>query len=108
MGAPAPDAARSESMMLREMEEGAVDDLDKDLQEYIRYAGDKTFYLNDEGFYVDSDYVEGEFDEVEIEYLSDEYFDLILEIEELAEYFSVGEKIIVVWDDVAYIVEPEE
>lgn len=107
-GGGGAQADREASEMLWGMEEGSVDDLDAGLQEYIKYAGDKTFYLNDEGFYVDSEYEEGEFDEVEIEYLSDEYFDLILDVEELAEYFAVGEKIIVVWNDVAYIIEPEE
>jgi hypothetical protein len=37
-----------------------------------------------------------------IEFLSDAYFDLLLEHPELGEYFAVGERVIVVLDNVAY------
>ena len=41
-------------------------------------------------------------------YLSDEYFDLINDIPELAEFLSVGDQVIFVYDNQAYQVNLEE
>jgi hypothetical protein len=40
-------------------------------------------------------------------FLSDEYFDLLDEIPEIADYFAQGDNVIVVLDGVAYEVVPE-
>jgi Ca-activated chloride channel family protein len=106
--APAPGAQRAESMALNDMERGGTGELNEGLKDVIKYAGDKTFYLNEEGFYEDSEFADSGLEPVHVTYLSDEYFDLVADHPDLAEYFSVGEKVIVVFEDVAYRVEPEE
>jgi len=45
---------------------------------------------------------------VEVEFLSDEYFSLIADNEDLAQYFSVGDEVIVVYDGKAYHVKPAQ
>ncbi len=110
-GFAAPDAAsaeRLESKSVGEMEEGAYE-LDQSLVGAVSYAGDKTFYMNEEGYWVDSEYVEGESPEpTHIIYLSDEYFDLLTDEPDIAEYLAVGESVIVLWDDKVYQIDPEE
>jgi hypothetical protein len=44
---------------------------------------------------------------VKIEFLSDAYFDLLIEKPELGAYFAIGERVIVVLEDVAYEVVTE-
>jgi len=102
-------SAREQSEVLAELEEGAWD-MDESDDELVRYAGDKTFYVDDEGYWVDSEYDEEEDydDTIVVEYLSDEYFDLLLDNSDLSEYFAVGEQLVVVYDGIVYRVDPEE
>ena len=66
----------------------------------ILYKEDKTFYLKD-GVWVDSEYQEGR-PVHEIRFNSDEYFRLLTEKPGLARYLSVGSKMILVDQGVAY------
>jgi Ca-activated chloride channel family protein len=63
----------------------------------IRYLGTKTFYFIDQ-IWIDSDYVEGE-KTVKIMYGSDAYFKLLDAEPEIGKYLSLGEKIILCWND---------
>jgi len=98
----------SKSMQGQEAMENVDKGYNEEITSDVRYAGDKTFYLDDEGFWVDSDYDPEDMTPEEIEYLSDEYFDLTDSDSDLAEYFSVGEQVIVVYEGKAYKVFTEE
>jgi Ca-activated chloride channel family protein len=104
-GAPAFDRMQSES--LSGMESGEYEAAEE-VRENVRYAGDKTFYLNEEGYWIDSEYDEAEYEPIHIVYLSDEYFDLIADKPDIADYLAVGEKVILLWDDVAYQIDVED
>lgn len=99
---------RSTSTALQAMEEAGEMDRPEELKDAVVYAGEKTFYLNEEGYYVDSEYNEDDYTPIQIIYLSDEYFELIADIPDLADYLSVGEQVIVVYDGVAYQIDSAE
>ncbi|HEX9744119.1 MAG TPA: VIT domain-containing protein [bacterium] len=99
---------RSTSTELQAMEEAGEMDRPEELKDAVVYAGEKTFYLNEEGYYVDSEYNEDDYTPIQIIYLSDEYFELIADIPDLADYLSVGEQVIVVYDGVAYQIDSAE
>jgi len=72
----------------------------KAIEEMVKTAGAKTFYLNS-GVWVDSEFKEG-LEEVKVKYLSDEYFALLAKHPEAAKYFAIDSKIIVVIGKKAY------
>lgn len=73
----------------------------------IRSVGDKTFLYLD-GVWTDTTFEPDTMETVEIEFLSDAYFDLLTEHPELGEYFAVGERVIVIFEDTAYEVVVSE
>ncbi len=83
-------------------------DMTDPVRQQVRYAGDKTFYLNPEGYWVDSEYVKANYEVIYIEYMSDDYFDLVDEDQQLAEYLGLGSRMIVVWRGNAYEIGPDE
>jgi len=71
----------------------------------VKKIGIKTFYLKD-GFWIDSDYQQPrKLTEVRLKFASEEYFNLLKKEKELAQYFALGEQVIVVWKDMLYRVE---
>jgi len=73
----------------------------------IRYRDDKTFYLK-EGFWVDSEYVEGRAVK-QIGFNSEEYYQLISERPGIVKYLSVAKNLIIRFEGVNYkIVEIEK
>ncbi len=70
-------------------------------QDRIKYAAGRTFYLQDDGFWVDSKYVKGTKTK-DIKYLGKEYMGLINNNPELAKVFSLAEKVIVVFKGECY------
>ena len=108
-GGQAESYSRDMSSSMAEMEEGGMVDMDQSLVGAVSYAGDKTFYMNDEGYWVDSEYDEDTMDEPEhIVYLSDEYFDLVMDEPDIAEYLAVGDLVIVVFGDTVYQIDSDE
>ncbi len=75
-----------------------------------RIVGSKTFlYLR--GWWVDTAFDEEEYTgerRVELELFSDEYFELLAEREELARYAALGHYVVVVHNNVAYVIQPGE
>jgi len=67
----------------------------------IQYVGAKTFILQD-GIWTDTTYMPDSMTPVEVEFLSDAYFDLLSEYSDATQYFAIGEQVIVVLDGVAY------
>ncbi len=104
-----PQAAREMSEGLGGMEEEGTFDLDDSLAGTVAYAGDKTFYMNEDGYWVDSEYDEESMaDPVRIDYLSDEYFDLLTDEPDIGEYLAVGDAIILVYEGTVYQIDPDE
>lgn len=109
LNAPNAPSAQSSSIDLQSMEYGEANvENVREVQQFVQYQGVKTFYQNAEMYWVDSEYNEEDFEPVQITYLSDEYFDLINEEPELAEYLSVGEQVIFVYNNQAYQVNVVE
>lgn len=92
------------STRLRDMKEEETTAVDETLP--VRRVSGKTFDYKD-GFWVDSEFQEG-MQLVTIKFNSDEYFDLLKKDERMSKWLALGEKIIIVLDNVAYKVIPEE
>jgi Ca-activated chloride channel family protein len=75
-------------------------------QNPIQYVGDKTFILQN-NVWTDTTFEPDSMETIDVEFLSDAYFDLLEEHPELAEYFALGDALIVVWEGAAYQVTPE-
>lgn len=68
----------------------------------IKKIGVKTFYLEN-GVYFDSEFREtAKLSETKLKFGSDEFFNLIAKEKELAQYFSIGEQVVVVWKGKVY------
>ena len=93
--------AVQQSKRAREQQE--VLRVDKDSQSAaIKNAGGKTFYLRD-GVWTDSEFKAGAtVPETVVKFGSDEYFALLKQKPRLAEYFSLGEQVVVVLDGRIY------
>lgn len=72
----------------------------------IQTVGDKTF-IELEGIWTDTVFEPDTMTTQEVVFLSDEYFDLLDTLPELARYFALGENVIVVVEGVAYEVVSE-
>ena len=77
-------------------------------EEAIRIAGNlkkvgaKTFYLEND-VWVDSEFKEEtKLAEVKLKFASSEYFDLVTKEKDLAQYFALGEQVVVVWKGKVY------
>ena len=68
----------------------------------VRKVGDKTFYLRD-GVWTDSEFKpDAKLPETAVEFGGDEYFALIKREPQLARFFSLGERVVVVHDGRVY------
>ena len=68
----------------------------------VRNVGGKTFYLRDE-VWTDSEFKPGlKMPETVIKFGSDEYFALLQQKRQLGDFFSLGEKVIVVFEGRIY------
>ncbi|MEP6902403.1 MAG: hypothetical protein ABJA66_11680, partial [Actinomycetota bacterium] len=68
----------------------------------VKKVGVKTFYLEN-GVWIDSEFKEeAKKSETKLQFASNEYFDLITKEKELAQFFSLGEQVVVVWKGKVY------
>lgn len=68
----------------------------------VKKIGVKTFY-EENGIWIDGEFKEeNKLTEIKLKFASDEFFELITKEKELAQYFSVGEKVVVVWKGKVY------
>jgi len=68
----------------------------------VRRVGTKTFYLR-EGVWVDSELqVDNKLPETSLTFASDAYFELLKQKPKLADYFSLGERVVVVFEGKVY------
>lgn len=72
----------------------------------IQSVGGKTFIWQD-GVWTDTTFEPDTMTTQKVVFLSDEYFDLLTSQPALSEYFALGDRVIVVYDDVAYEVVAE-
>ena len=71
----------------------------------IRQVLGKTFYLR-EGVWVDSEFkADAKLPAVTLKFGGDQYFDLIAQEPKLADYFAIGQRVVVVWKGKVYRVE---
>ena len=77
-----------------------VKDLEADSP--MRRIGSKTFYLQN-GVWTDSEWkADTKLPETKLVFASDAYFDLLKQKPKLAEYFSLGEQVVVVFEGRVY------
>jgi Ca-activated chloride channel family protein len=68
----------------------------------VKKVGAKTFYLEN-GVWVDSEYKEeSNLPETKLRFAENEYFDLIAKEKELAQFFALGEQVLIVWKGKVY------
>ncbi|MFL6336409.1 MAG: VIT and vWA domain-containing protein [Pyrinomonadaceae bacterium] len=80
----------------------AVREEDETSSSAVRKVGDKTFYLRDE-VWTDSEFkAEAKLPETAVEFGGDEYFALIKREPQLARFFSLGERVLVVYNGRVY------
>lgn len=99
-GAGAPAEAEAD---FEDSAEGA----DEIGQQPIQAVGGKTFIMQN-GVWTDTTFQPDTMETQKVVFLSDEYFALLEAHPELGEYFALGDHVIVVLEDVAYEVVPEE
>ncbi|QQS46931.1 MAG: VWA domain-containing protein [Acidobacteriota bacterium] len=75
------------------------------MESSIRRIGSKTFYLRD-GSWVDSEFKpEEKLPQITLTFAGDEYFDLLTKEPDLADFFSLGDKLTVVWKGKVYVIK---
>ncbi len=90
-----------QSKRAREQQESALVDLGS-VSDAMKNAGGKTFYLRD-GVWTDSDFKAGStLPETVVKFASDEYFNLLKQKPRLADFFSLGEQVVVVFEGRVY------
>lgn len=68
----------------------------------VQKVGVKTFYLENE-VWVDGEFKEdAKLTEIKLKFASNEFFDLLGKEKDLAQYFSLGEQVVVVWKGKVY------
>jgi Mg-chelatase subunit ChlD len=71
----------------------------------VKKLGIKTFYL-EKDIWMDSEYQgQTKLPEVKLKFASEDYFNLLKQEKELAQYFALGEQVVVVWKGKVYRVE---
>lgn len=84
-------------------EKTEAEKLDKPASASVRNVGNKTFYLDENGLWIDSEFKpESKLPETKIAFASKEFFDLLDKEKELAAFFALGEQVVVVWKDRVY------
>jgi Ca-activated chloride channel family protein len=100
-GAGAVAASKDAKKMKEEVMLGQADD-QVTKSGYVKKVGVKTFYFEN-GIWVDSEFREdARMTEIRLAFASEAYFDLVAKEKELAQFFSIGEQIVVVWKGRVY------
>ncbi len=68
----------------------------------VKKVGVKTFYLEN-GVWIDSEFKEeAKMPETKLQFASGQYFDLVAKEKDLAQFFALGEQVVVVWKGKVY------
>lgn len=101
VGLTTGQAAVQESKRVRQQKEAYVV-TEGEVTSAVRRVGGKTFYLRD-GVWIDSEFKpEAKLSETNLKFGSDGYFDTLKEKPKLADYFSLGESVVVVFEGKVY------
>jgi Ca-activated chloride channel family protein len=71
------------------------------VEEVVRFVGSKTFVWRD-GVWVDTGFDPDVYTTTPINFASDGYFELVTAVPQLAQYFAIGQRVIVVHEEAAY------
>ena len=94
--------AVQQSKRAREQQESTRVDKEEALSRVMKTAGGKTFYLRD-GVWTDSEFnTEARLPETTLTFGSDEYFDLLKRKPALAQFFSLSDRMVVVFEGRVY------
>ncbi|MCA1558025.1 MAG: VWA domain-containing protein, partial [Acidobacteria bacterium] len=94
-----------QSKRAREQQETLKVEKDEALSSAVKTTGGKTFYLRD-GAWVDAEFKsDARLPETVVTFGSDQYFDLLKRERRLAEFFSLGEQVVVILDGRVYRVK---
>jgi Ca-activated chloride channel family protein len=106
------DTAVAASKEMKKMKDAskanAEEMLDIDVRDLVKFIGDKTFYLDDKGTWVDGKAKKDGPAPIRVKYLSDEYFKLLKDTPNLSKYLTAGGKMTVCLDDKVYEIFDEE
>ncbi|HEV7889782.1 MAG TPA: VIT and VWA domain-containing protein [Pyrinomonadaceae bacterium] len=95
-------AVRESKRARAQQEVVRIDGKDEDASAAVSKVGDKTFYMRD-GVWVDSEFKpESKLPETVVEFGGDEYFALIKREPQLARFFALGERVVVVYKGRVY------
>jgi Ca-activated chloride channel family protein len=98
-GAGAVAASKS----ARRMRDAERDDSDENRSAAVRNVGGKTFYLREGDVWTDAEFKPGaKLPETALVFGSDAYFDLLRREPKLADYFALGERVVVVFKGRVY------
>src|SRR5262249_32339896 len=87
---------------LRKADKLSVGTKDEAANSSMRQVAGKTFYLRD-GVWTDSEFkADAKSPEVSLKFASEEYFKLINQLPKLADYFALGQRVVVVWQGKVY------
>jgi len=107
VGAPAAEQADLEGSLRGADTGGGVNTLPAEVAQVVRYAGSKTFFLQD-GVWIDSEFDAERMETVRVGFASDAYFELLAARPAWGPYMALGERVIFVAEGTAYeIVEGE-
>lgn len=96
--------AVAQSKRAREQQEAMRDDKDMS-SDFVKSTKGKTFYLRDQ-IWIDSEFrPDRKLPETVVKFASAEYFELLKSKPQLAEFFSLGESVVVVFEGRVYRVE---
>jgi uncharacterized protein YegL len=96
----AGEAAVKASKQKEELKQGVRSQTEE--TENMRQVVGKTFYLRDE-VWTDSEFnVDTKLPETSVKFASEEYFKLINQLPKLADFFALGERVVVVWQGKVY------
>jgi len=106
MDAVVGEAAVQQSKVVRQQQEAERVTILKESSP-IKNVGGKTFYLRD-GVWIDSELkADSKLPETSLSFASDTYFELAKQKPKLAEYFSLGERVVVVFEGTVYRVNAQ-
>jgi len=87
---------------LRKADKIRIGNKDEAANSTMRQVAGKTFYLRD-GIWTDSEFkADAKLPEVSLEFASEGYFKLINQLPKLADYFALGQRVVVVWQGKIY------
>ncbi len=92
-----------ESKERNRMKDSARDDSAENRSAAVRNVGGKTFYLREGNVWTDAEFKpDGKLSETALVFGSDEYFDLLKREPKLADYFALGERVVVLFKGRVY------